>query len=327
MRVTWQEETQEEAALIVRVQCEAPYQNMMNQTAHMMGFRIRRHSYQSVPECIVTIVIFWSSLFLIFHGMKLPKVAGTVNEVLSELKSLAEEAAETHNPNGLFFALYRLVTLQVKRGIEEKMFDNPERMETVDVVFANLLFDQVRGSRDGDQVSVASWRFFFQAQGRHDLTAAQHMLLGVAPHILHDLALAVFKVVPKEEIESFRQDYVQINDLLFKVLEEIQDILGSKSCGMRFVDWNFCKTDEWIAMTELVLVRDQAFEGARRLHAAAAATNLSVEQVRKELDAESLAFSEALSARVTTCVLCGIGVPEQEKFGSIIGDCLQLALK
>lgn len=273
--------------------------------------------------------------FAYIHLMKLPKVAGTVNEVLSELKSLAEEAAEAHNPNGLFFALYRLVTLQVKRGIEEKKFDNPERMETVDVVFANLLFDQVRASREGsdhsdhsDQVSVESWRFFLQAQGRHDLTAAQHMLLGVAPHILHDLALAVFKVVPKEEIESFRQDYVQINDLLFKVLEEIQDILGSRSCGMRFVDWIFCKTDEWIAMTELVLVRDQAFEGARRLHAATApASNLSVEQIRKELDAESLAFSEAIAARVTTCVLCQIGVSEEQKFGSIIRDCLQLALK
>lgn len=197
----------------------------------------------------------------------------------------------------------------------------------MDVVFANLLFDQVRASRDGDgdQVSVEIWRYFFQAQGRRDLTAAQHMLLGVAPHILHDLALAVFKVVPKEEIESFRQDFLQINDLLFKVLEQIQDILGSKSCGMRFVDWIFCKTDEWIAMKGLILVRDQAFEGAKRLHAATApASNLSVEQVRKELDAESLAFSEALAARVTTCVLCGIGVSEEQKFGSIIRDCLQL---
>lgn len=114
--------------------------------------------------------------------MKLPKVAGTVNEVLSELKSLAEEAAEAHNPNGLFFALYRLVTLQVKRGIEEKKFDNPERMETVDVVFANLLFDQVRASREdsdhidhsdhSDQVSVESWRFFFKH--KEDMILQQH---------------------------------------------------------------------------------------------------------------------------------------------------------
>jgi hypothetical protein len=64
------------------------------------------------------------------------------------------------------------------------------------------------------------------------------------------------------------------------------------------------------------------------LHAATApASNLSVEQIRKELDAESLAFSEAIAARVTTCVLCQIGVSEEQKFGSIIRDCLQLALK
>ena len=257
--------------------------------------------------------------------MKLPKAASNVNEVLFELKSLAEEAAEMDNPNGLFFALYALVTKQIKVGIDDKKFENAERMEAVDVTFGNILFGQVRAFReaqssDSDHLSE-SWRFFFEAPQRNDLTAAQHMLLGVGPHILHDLAIAIFKVVPKEEIDSFHADYLHINHLLFQVLDQTQEILASKSCGMRLVDWLFCKTDELIAMGGLSLIRDRAFEGARRLHEATDPT--SVEGIQKDLDAEALALSEAIAARATTCVLCPVGVPERPKFRHIINIFLR----
>eukprot|EP00438_Fugacium_kawagutii_P030120 Skav205179 [mRNA] locus=scaffold1333:68743:69528:+ [translate_table: standard] len=250
----------------------------------------------------------------------------SVKEALSELKWLAEEAADAGDPNGLFFALYVLVTRQIQRGIDEKKFDNPQRMEAFDVVFANLLFDQVRLFREaGDlsKVSVESWGLFFQAKQRKDLTAAQNMFLGVGPHILHDLAVAIFKVIPEEEIDSFHRDYLRVNDLLFQALDSTQNILASKSCGMQLVDWLFCRTDEWIAMGGLALLRDQAFEGGRKLHAAKddAAQALIV----KELDSGALAFSQAVAARATFCILCSVGVPEQEKFGPIIRDLVSKA--
>lgn len=259
----------------------------------------------------------------------MPKAISTVStikEAIAELKSLAEEAAEAGDPNGLFFALYVLVTRQIQRGIEEKKFDNPQRIEAFDAVFANLLFDQVRLYREGDlsKVSVESWRFFLQAQQRKDLTAAQNMLLGVAPHVLHDLAIAIFKVVPKEEIDSFHRDYLRVNDLLFQALDSTENILASKSCGMQFVDWLFCRTDEWIAMGGLALLRDHAFEGARKLHAAQdhAAHALIV----KELDSEALVFSQTVAAPAASCILCSVGVPEQQKFGPIIRDLVSKAL-
>lgn len=253
--------------------------------------------------------------------MKVPK-ATDVHGVLHGLESLAWDAAEADNPNALFFALYVQVTRQIKRGIDEKKFRNSELMEAVDVYFGNILFDQVRASQAQtshspsgvDQVADTSkpesWKFFFNAQRRSDLTAAQHMLLGVGPHILHDLAIAMYKVVPEEDLESFHEDYLQINDLLFQVLEQIQDILATKSFGMRVVDWLLCKADEWVAMSSLALLRDCAFEGTRRLFAKSkeADASIAVAQVEKDLDAEALVFSEAIASTPATCILCSVGV-------------------
>ena len=252
--------------------------------------------------------------------MKVPK-ATDVHGVLHGLESLAWDAAEADNPNALFFALYAQVTRQIKRGIDEKRFRNSQLMEAVDVYFGNILFDQVRASQAStshspsiDQVDQTSkpesWTFFFNAQRRSDLTAAQHMLLGVGPHILHDLAIAMYKVIPEEDLESFHEDYLQINDFLLQVLEQIQDILATKSFGMRVVDWLLCKADEWVAMSSLALLRDRAFEGTRRLFAKSkeADASIAVAQIEKDLDAEALVFSETIASTPATCILCSVGV-------------------
>lgn len=246
--------------------------------------------------------------------------ATDVDGVIETLLALVEESAEAKNPNGLFYALYTQVTRAVQAGLQENRFDDSARMERLDVAFANILFQAVSRHRAGTSVTQ-SWGFFFGAASIRGLTAAQHMLLSVGPHILHDLALATAQVIPEDEIDGFQADFNRINDILEKVLDQTESILGTKSCGMRFVDWFLCRGDEWAAMSALKLCRDQAFDGARRLQKVAGAERAMVE---RDLDNMALDFCKLAAAPVTSCALCGVGVPEKEEFPSLMRAFVQM---
>ena len=89
---------------------------------------------------------------------------------------------ETGAGLGFFAALYRRVTIEVKRGIDSGRFEDGNRMDRLDVIFATRYLEALerfrRGEHPGDCWSVA-----FRSAGRWRLLVLQHLLLGMnGPH-------------------------------------------------------------------------------------------------------------------------------------------------
>ena len=61
----------------------------------------------------------------------------TIDEVIEQLEAIIQAAISNNDPKGYFAALYQQVTIQVKKGITDGLFEDGPRMEQLDVVFAN----------------------------------------------------------------------------------------------------------------------------------------------------------------------------------------------
>ena len=67
--------------------------------------------------------------------------AETIDGVIGKLDQIIDWSYTTKSRLGYFAALYRKVTIKVKEGIEEDFFEDGERMERLDVIFANRSLD------------------------------------------------------------------------------------------------------------------------------------------------------------------------------------------
>jgi hypothetical protein len=81
--------------------------------------------------------------------------AETLDGVIERLNEIIEQSKSNQSRLGYFAALYRKVTCRVKECIEEgNYFDNNERMEKLDVIFASrylTAFDQMQSGGDPGQ--------------------------------------------------------------------------------------------------------------------------------------------------------------------------------
>ena len=60
-----------------------------------------------------------------------------IDKVIEKLTDIIDTSIQTKSRQGYFAALYRKVTIRIKEGIADNYFDNGERMERFDVIFAN----------------------------------------------------------------------------------------------------------------------------------------------------------------------------------------------
>lgn len=82
--------------------------------------------------------------------------AKTIDEVIAQLTMIVEWSKQNNSRMGYFAALYRKVTIQVRKGIEDGSFDDGPRMERLDVIFANRYIHACYQYQTG-QTPTQSW--------------------------------------------------------------------------------------------------------------------------------------------------------------------------
>ncbi|HBE00237.1 MAG TPA: hypothetical protein DC060_18845, partial [Gemmatimonadetes bacterium] len=75
--------------------------------------------------------------------------AETIDEVVDQLTEIVEWSRTANPPLGYFAALYRKVTIKVGEGIADGIFDDGDRMEQLDVIFATRYLHAVEAHRAG----------------------------------------------------------------------------------------------------------------------------------------------------------------------------------
>ncbi len=203
--------------------------------------------------------------------------AGTIDEVLEQLDEIIGLARREKSRLGYFAALYRNVTIKVKEGILAGSFEDGARMERFDVAFANRYLDALESYRRGEELSRC-WRTSFKAAQNWHPIVLQHLLLGINAHINLDLGIAAAQTSPGTQLAGLRRDFDGINNILWAMLDDVQDKLTLVSPLMSLVDLAGGRTDEAILNFSIKRAREAAWRVAERL------VSLSPEEMQREID-------------------------------------------
>lgn len=166
---------------------------------------------------------------------------------------------------GYFAALYRKVTVKVKEGILAGRFENGERMEELDVRFANRYLEAYDLRRSGGQ-PTASWQISFEAAEKWRPIVLQHLLLGINAHINLDLGICAAETAPGDQLPGLKRDFDSINQVLAELVQPVEDSVGKVSPWINFLEKIDPRADDAIINFSLDRARKSAWNFALRLN-------------------------------------------------------------
>lgn len=188
----------------------------------------------------------------------------SIDGVIEALDAAVSWARAQASPLGYFAVLYRSVTARVAEGIGTGFFDDPARMERLDVVFARRYLDALDAFRDGGR-PTRSWDVAFGAADDATATVLQHLLVGISAHINLDLGIAAAAVAPGEALPRLRRDFDRINEILAAMTRRAQGALATVSPWLGLLDRLGGRTDDEIVHFSIEVARSEAWSFAVEL--------------------------------------------------------------
>jgi hypothetical protein len=188
--------------------------------------------------------------------------------VVDDLTRIVDWCRTEQSALGIFPAMYRTVTVTVGEGIEAGVFDDPARVERLVVEFARLYIEAFDAMVAGVR-PASSWDLAFRFAERGKGSISQHLLLGMNAHINLDLGIATAAVSTPDDLAALHDDFVRVNDVLFTLVDELQDCLGALSPWMARLDRLGLGLDEACMRSGIAFARSRAWSFSERLIAAA----------------------------------------------------------
>ena len=190
--------------------------------------------------------------------------ASSIDQVIDFLEAIVLEAIENNSPIGYFPALYLEVTKSVRTAIHNKEFENNERMEHLDVIFANRYLAAYTEYKNG-QVPTLSWEVAFAQTEKFWPIVLQHLLLGMNAHISLDLGIAAARISPGNEIDSLENDFNKINTILASLVGNVESTLSRIWPKLKFLLKLTGKVDDFFINFSMELARNEAWHFAKQL--------------------------------------------------------------
>lgn len=187
-----------------------------------------------------------------------------IDRVVTELRVIVEHAIAQGTRDGYFASLYLNMTLAVKRGIEEGLFDDGPRMDRLDAVFAQRYLDAHAAYFSGDPVT-RSWRVAFDSTRRWRPLILQQLLLGMNAHINLDLGIATAEIAGNQPLSLMRSDFDRINGIIASLTDRTQTSIAASAPLLSVLDLFAGRSDELLADFSIQVARDGAFQFAERL--------------------------------------------------------------
>lgn len=209
-----------------------------------------------------------------------PDSIQTIDEVIAALGEIIAECEENGDTSGYFAALYQKVTIKVKEGILNDFFDDGPRMEKLDVLFAKRYLQAYFDFKNGNRVTE-SWQKAFDLSGKYRPIVFQHLLIGMNAHINLDLGIAAAEVSGKEDILELQDDFNRINEVLARLVQEVQDNLANIWPTLKFLLKLSGKADDFMVDFSMKLARNGAWKFATQC---AACIDVELEQLLGERD-------------------------------------------
>ena len=193
----------------------------------------------------------------------LPK---TIDEVITRLDEIIEKECVNNSCMAYFPILYRKVTVRIKEGIQNNEFENNQRMENLDVLFANRYIDAYESS-GFNKPFTKSWKNAFEAAKTGKLLIMQHLLLGINAHINLDLGIAAAETVGDDgELMDFENDFNKINAILASMIANVEAKIISVSPLFGLLDKFGKGREDKLVSFSINIARDGAWLFANQYH-------------------------------------------------------------
>lgn len=196
-----------------------------------------------------------------------PRPAASIDEVVEALDGILEDAQVRGSRLGYFPALYRKVTVAVRQGIADGVFEDGERLARLDVLFANRYLEAYAAWGRGERPS-ASWQVAFEAAESRMPIVLQHLLLGINAHINLDLGIAAEATAPGAELPALRSDFLKINEVLASLVDGVKAELAVVWPKLRTLERLAGGKDDRILDFSLTRAREHAWSLAEALSTA-----------------------------------------------------------
>ena len=190
----------------------------------------------------------------------------TIPEVIARMRAIDASLARKDGV-AIFDRLYLQVTLAVDGASAGTVFEDPQFVERLDVVFAGLYFDAEATIASGAACPVA-WRPLIETRSQRR-EPIQFALAGMSAHINHDLPIAIVTTCEElglapEDGSVVHRDYQRVDGLLATVETHVARWFDTGLVA-DIEDVTPKKTDEAIALFSLVAARDVAWGHAKLL--------------------------------------------------------------
>lgn len=185
----------------------------------------------------------------------------TIDDVISILDFIIEDSLNTNNTLGYFAVLYQKVTVKVKEGIQNNFFEDGDRIEKLDIVFAQRYIDAWFAWKQNQKVTK-SWEIAFTLSENEKILVFQHLLLGMNAHINLDLGIAAAEISTKENIQELKNDFNKINEILSSLVDEVQFGLSSIWPALKWILSKSGKLDNYLVDFSMEIARDGAWNFA-----------------------------------------------------------------
>jgi len=193
--------------------------------------------------------------------MKKFKKLITIDDVIDELGEIAQECERENSTMGYFASLYRKVTIKVKEQIANNFFEDGQRMEMLDIIFAERYIVAYHEWKNDKEVT-RSWLKAFEKSDKDNLTVLQHLLLGMNAHINLDLGIAAAEISNNSTIDNLENDFRKINSILSSLIHDVQNDLSQIWPFLkRILQWTD-NADDFLIGFSMELARDGAWDFA-----------------------------------------------------------------
>ncbi|AZJ36889.1 DUF5995 family protein [Tenacibaculum singaporense] len=188
----------------------------------------------------------------------------TIDDVIDILQDIINESTNNKSPLGYFAALYQKVTIKVKEGIQNNYFDDNQRMEKLDIIFAKRYIEAYYNYQNNIPIT-SSWEKAFSIANKYWYIVLQHLLVGMNAHINLDLGIAAAEVSKGKDIQNLHSDFNKINDILSSLVNDVQDDLAKVYPFLKKILTWTKDVDDFLVDFSMELARNGAWDFAVEL--------------------------------------------------------------
>lgn len=191
----------------------------------------------------------------------------SIDQVITTIQGVIDWSIDNQSRLGYFAALYKRITIAIKQGIQQNLFDDGPRMERFDVTFASRYFAALNGYfHPGRYPSISKcWSVAFEGALQPDPIIVQHLICGVNAHIDLDLGIAAEAVAPGKQISSLHHDFNTVNAVLSSQVSTVVMEIDSLSPVLADIYAVLMQHELDLIADGLVIVRDGAWRFAEIL--------------------------------------------------------------